>query len=215
MMVFGPVSFFPVKGLLNRFQSLEFLGLMASGAGAADAGHPFMCNGASLAYRKSAFRQVRGFEDNERFISGDDVFLMHKMKKAFGRKAIEFSHDRRSLVQTYPAEGFRAFFNQRIRWASKSKGYNDNLALSTAVIVFTFNLFLSVTFFTGFFQPLYFLFFAGFLLLKSLVDLPLMQGVTTFTDDRKLMRWYLPFQVVYPFYILVAGVFSLFDKKKW
>ncbi len=58
MMIFGPVAYFPEKGLLNRFQSLEFSGLMASGAGAAMAGRPFMCNGANLAYRKEAFLKV-------------------------------------------------------------------------------------------------------------------------------------------------------------
>ena len=69
-MVFGPVSYFPLKGIVNQFQSLEFSGLMASGAGAAVAGHPFLCNGANLAYRKNAFQQVKGFDGNEGFISG-------------------------------------------------------------------------------------------------------------------------------------------------
>jgi cellulose synthase/poly-beta-1,6-N-acetylglucosamine synthase-like glycosyltransferase len=215
MIVFGPVSFFPGKGLLNQFQSLEFLGLMASGAGAAGAGHPFICSGASLAYRKSVFQRVNGFKDNERFISGDDVFLMHNIKKVFGSKSIDFSYNKRSLVQTYPAPGLRAFFNQRIRWASKSKGYNDPLSLITSITVFVFNFILSATFFAGFFQPLLFLIFAGFLMLKSLIDLPLILGVTHFTGNRRLMRWYLQFQVIYPFYIVVTGVLSLFPKRNW
>jgi hypothetical protein len=52
-------------------------------------------------------------------------------------------------------------------------------------------------------------------LLKSLADLPLIWGVTGFTGTRRLMRWYLLFQVVYPFYVVVAGVCSLFERKEW
>ena len=43
----------------------------------------------------------------------------------------------------------------------------------------------------------------------------LMLGITGFIGQRRLMRWYLPFQVVYPFYVVVAGILSLFGKKKW
>jgi len=215
VMIFGPVSYFTQKGLLNRFQSLEFSGMMASGAGAARAGQPFICNGANLAYRKSAFMQVGGYAGNEKFISGDDVFLMHKMKKEFGNKAIGFAQDKNALVQTYPAPGLRAFFKQRIRWASKSKGYKDNLSAFTAIAVFSFNLFITATFFAGFCYPGLFLLFTGVILLKSIIDLPLMWGVTGFDHQRRLMYWYLPFQVIYPFYVVVAGILGLFPRKRW
>jgi cellulose synthase/poly-beta-1,6-N-acetylglucosamine synthase-like glycosyltransferase len=215
MLVFGPVSYFSGEGLTARFQSLEFSGLMASGAGAAMAGYPFICNGANLAYRKKAFLQVKGFEGNEQFISGDDVFLMHKIKHEFGKAAIGFAKDKNALVKTYPVKNFLAFLDQRIRWASKSKGYRDPFARYTAIIVFAFNFFLTVVFITGFFHPGSFLFFAGFVLLKSAIDLPLMWNVTGFGGNRQPMIWYLPFQVVYPFYIVVTGIVSLFSRKRW
>jgi cellulose synthase/poly-beta-1,6-N-acetylglucosamine synthase-like glycosyltransferase len=215
MMVFGPVSYFPEEGLLNRFQSLEFSGLMASGAGAAMAGHPFMCNGANLAYRKEAFLTVGGYEGNEEFISGDDVFLMHKMKEEFGSQAIGFAKDIKTLVQTYPAPGLKAFFRQRIRWASKTRGYRDMLAILTAAMVFCFNFLILSSFFAGFYYPQLFLIYAAAILLKALIDLPIMLGVTGFNSARSLMIWYLPFQVVYPFYVVVAGILSLFRNKQW
>jgi poly-beta-1,6-N-acetyl-D-glucosamine synthase len=215
MMIFGPVSYFQEKGPLNRFQSLEFSGLVASGAGAALAGKPFICNGANLAYRKDAFLKVNGYQGNERFISGDDVFLMHKIKEEFGSRAISFALDRNAIVRTFPAPGFRAFLNQRIRWASKTKGYNDKLAILTAATVFTFNLFIAAAFIAGFFLPTLFLLYLSSMTLKCIIDLPLIYGITGFNDERRLMRWYLPFQVVYPAYIVIAGVCSLFAGKKW
>lgn len=215
MMIFGPVSYFPEKVLLNRFQSLEFSGLMASGAGAALAGRPFMCNGANLAYRKEAFLKVRGYDGNEEFISGDDVFLMHKVKEEFGNQAIGFAKDKRILVQTYPAPGLKAFFRQRIRWASKTRGYRDALATYTAATVFCFNFLILGSFFAGFCYPELFLLYAAAILLKALIDIPIMIGVTGFNSERSLMIWYLPFQVAYPFYVVVAGVWSLFERKEW
>jgi cellulose synthase/poly-beta-1,6-N-acetylglucosamine synthase-like glycosyltransferase len=215
VMVSGPVSYFPEKGPLNRFQSLEFAGLMASGAGAAMAGHPFMCNGANLAFRKRAFMKVDGYAGNEKFISGDDVFLMHKMKKEFGNSAICFTTDSEALVKTYPAPGLRAFFNQRIRWASKTRGYRDRLSILTAGAVFSFNLVIAATFFAAFCCPVFILLFAGAIFIKSIIDLTLMLGVTGFYHQKEQMFWYLPFQVMYPFYVLVAGVWSLFERKKW
>jgi cellulose synthase/poly-beta-1,6-N-acetylglucosamine synthase-like glycosyltransferase len=214
-MIFGPVAYFSGKGFLDAFQSMEFAGLVASGAGAALAGRPFMCNGANLAYRKEAFLQVKGFEGNEGFISGDDVFLLHKMKKEFGRRAIIFCKDEDAIVKTFPAAGWKDFIRQRIRWASKSRGYKDPLSIFTAIIVFSFSLATLSSFIAGFFNPWFFLASGGLFLLKTITDFPIMLGITGFTRQRRLLRFYLPFQVVYPIYIVIAGLGSFFGRKKW
>jgi len=188
---------------------------VASGAGAAGAGHPFLCNGANLAYRKDAFLQVNGFGGNEKYLSGDDVFLLHKMKKEFGRKSVVFCKNESAHVKTYPAPGLKKFISQRIRWASKSKGYKDALSIITSIIVFSYSLTVLSSFLAGFFNPVFFLAFGGLLMLKMLTDLPLMIGITRFAGQKKLMTWYIPFQVVYPVYIVVAGLGSFFGRKKW
>ena len=214
-MVFGPVTYFTGSKLSDHFQALDYLGMMASGAGSANAGFPFMCSGASLAYRREAFYEVNGFRGNEDFLSGDDVFLLHKMKKEFGRRAAGFCMKKAALVRTYPADGFRSFISQRVRWASKSKGYKDLLAVYTALIVFLAGLLMTAVFFLGLLSPAMILLFLGFIVIKTLTDLPLMLGVTGFTGQRKLMRWFFPFQLIYPFYIVTAGILSLLNRKKW
>jgi hypothetical protein len=140
---------------------------------------------------------------------------MHKIKEEYGNKAIGFAADKNALVQTYPAPGLKAFFKQRIRWASKTKGYKDSMSTITAATVFSFNLFIIATFFAGFYYPVLFLLYAGIIFLKTLIDLPLIWGVTGFNRERRLMTWYLPFQVVYPIYVVVAGLMSLFAGKRW
>jgi cellulose synthase/poly-beta-1,6-N-acetylglucosamine synthase-like glycosyltransferase len=214
-MAFGPVTYNVENRLSDQLQSLEFSGLVASGAGAAMAGYPFLCNGACLAYRKEAYLQVKGFEGNEGYISGDDVFLLHKIKKVFGRKAIVFCKDKEVLVKTFPAPGIAGFISQRSRWASKSRAYRDFLSIATALIVFSYSLIVLMSLFAGLFDKRMFLFFMGLMMVKILADLPLIWGITGFTGSRKLLKWYLPFQVVYPFYIVSTGLLSLFAGKKW
>jgi hypothetical protein len=37
-----------------------------------------MCNGANLAYKKSLFQELNGFQGNDTIASGDDVFLQKR-----------------------------------------------------------------------------------------------------------------------------------------
>jgi len=211
----GPVTYHDAKGFLNRFQALEFLGMMASGAGAVKAGLPFICNGANLAYRRETFLALQGFHGNEKYVSGDDVFLMHRIKRHRGRYSIGFAFTKDALVKTTPAENVKAFFRQRIRWASKSKGYYDRTALFTTMSVFFLNLAMVMFFFTGFFYPPVLLVFPGAVLIKSIIDLPLLRGVTQFTEQRRLLHGYLLFQLIYPFYVVTTGLLSLLLPVNW
>jgi len=60
-MIAGPVCIHNEKNLLEKFQLLEFAGLIGIGAGAMANGKPVMCNGANLAYTKKIFNDVNGF----------------------------------------------------------------------------------------------------------------------------------------------------------
>jgi len=60
--------------LLQKLQSLEFLGIMGTTAGSAAMGIPVMCNGANLGYRRAAFIAGGGYSGNLQFGSGDDQF---------------------------------------------------------------------------------------------------------------------------------------------
>lgn len=214
-MVFGPVTIRKQENFTGLFQALEFDGLVASGGGAALAGYPFLCNGANLAYRKEAFHTTGGFSDNRRFNSGDDVFLLHKIKKYYGAKAIVFCKDEESIVDTAPVSGMGAFLRQRIRWASKSTGYRDSLSIATAITVFTYSLTVLLSFLAGFINPDFFCISGGLLLLKIIADLPLLAGITKFNGKPFPIGWYPVFQIIYPLYIIMAGILSFSNNKKW
>ncbi len=69
----------PDPGMLTIFQTLDFITLQGiTGASVYKRFHS-MCNGANLAYEKSAFFEVGGFRGIDAIPSGDDMLLMHKI----------------------------------------------------------------------------------------------------------------------------------------
>lgn len=85
-MILGPVSFVSKRNLFNRFLQVEMLSLIASAAGSAGIGHPILCNGANLAYRK----KIPGQWDDpfsEGTTSGDDMLMMEKFKQKGKRES--------------------------------------------------------------------------------------------------------------------------------
>jgi hypothetical protein len=58
--------------------SFCLLSLQGATIGSFGIGKGFMCNGANLAYKKSLFQELNGFQGNDTIASGDDVFLLQK-----------------------------------------------------------------------------------------------------------------------------------------
>lgn len=203
------------KGLSGAFQALEFLSLVGSGAGAIGAGKAIYCNGANMAFSRDAFYDVGGFSGNEEYLSGDDVFLLHKIKKKFGPGSIGFVMDREALVTTMATQGWKGFFRQRIRWASKTRGYRDIFSITTALSVFLVNLALFVLLLTGIFLPAGLLVFCVLFIMKMMTDLPLMMGITSYFGRGRLMYWFVLFEALYIFYVIVAGMVSIFYGGSW
>jgi len=52
------VMFSSEKNWFEKIQSLEFMGLIAIGAGAIANHRPIMCNGANLAFQKDIFYKI-------------------------------------------------------------------------------------------------------------------------------------------------------------
>jgi len=63
-MVCRPVQFYQEQNRLQRFRSLDFMGMMGITGARLHHGWHVMANGAHLAYRKSAFEAVQGYAMN-------------------------------------------------------------------------------------------------------------------------------------------------------
>ena len=208
----GPVVFINEKTFFQKMFSLDFISLVASGAGSAAAGLPFMGNAANMGFDKTIFS---GKELQQEFASGDDVFLIHSVETHYGGKAIMFLKDAHALVTTRPPENMKAFFNQRIRWASKAKGYRDSWSVVVSLTVLLFNLSVSVIFLAGLWWHWLLTIWFLFVLLKSFIDFPLVSSYARLTGKSNLLVYLLPVELLYPWYVVITGIASLFVKYSW
>jgi cellulose synthase/poly-beta-1,6-N-acetylglucosamine synthase-like glycosyltransferase len=210
-MLCGPVVFKENKSIFNKLFRLEFMSLTGSGAAGFFIKHPFMCNGANYAIYKSCYLKSVD-KINDKYSSGDDVFLLHEISK---NKSAYFVKNKNTTVITNAPENLKAFFSQRIRWASKTTGYTHTFAITVAILTFITSIILiTLPLAAMFYSELWFLLLLIFIS-KTIVDITFLLPVSKFYDEPKLTFLVPLLQVFYPFYIVITAVFSLFYKPNW
>jgi len=211
-MAVGPVKMESSKGFLRKFQELEFHSLQGVTAGTAASGNPVMCNGANLAFTRASFLKN---SENLHFelVSGDDVFLLHGIKKERGKILWLESED--ASVSTRSAPTLRSFLRQRARWISKARGYNDRDTKLLAIVTFVTILFQLSLLVAGVFHPVFLLVFAAGFILKSIPDFLILHNRTRQYEKKNLMRFFLQGQLIYPFYVISVLICYLFTKSSY
>lgn len=212
-MIVGPVSFHNESSFFEKMQSIEFLSLIAITAGSINIGRPLMCNGANLAYEKKAYLEAGGF-GNDKFSSGDDVFLLFRMKKIFGGKAIRFLKNRDAFVLTEAKKSVGEFIHQRTRWASKNKGFDFNIILISGTVYFV-NLFLVIGMFLSLFIPEIRTALIAALILKVIIDVPVLIGIINFVQRNRILAYAFPLIILYPLYIVITGALGILGNYNW
>ncbi len=210
----GPVSFQREKGFLQHFYQYEFASLLASSAGSLGNGKPLMSNGANMGFRRSLLEKNPG-KRNERFASGDDMFLMLAAQKIFGSLSVSFLMNKRAKVFTRPPENFKTFMHQRIRWTSKAGAYKNFYISFVALIVLLNSLILFGLGLSIFLSWKYLWVFAGFLLVKYFVDSLLTYRWQSFVKGGFNPVLFFIFELLYPFYVVGTGMLSLFLPFVW
>ncbi len=213
-----PVGYKANDSLLQQFQKIDFMSLMATTIGSFGNKKPIMCNGANLCYLKSAFKEVNGFKNNQHIASGDDVFLMEKMYRKFPDKVRYLKSDK-VTVYTKPEKTFTDLLQQRIRWASKSSKTRNNLVKVIGLIVFSINLLMSI--FIIYSISFYFVdgiinyWFLALFLLKIILDYLLINRCYTFYKEKLHLKYYLFTALLHPFFMSVIPLLSFFSKYDW
>ncbi|TAH10069.1 MAG: glycosyltransferase [Sphingobacteriia bacterium] len=212
--VAAPVMFSNTKTWLGLFQLLDFMSLQGITAAAVAAGFHSMCNGANLAYSKKAFYAVGQFKGIDQLASGDDMFLMYKIKKEFPGR-LGFLYSDQMIVTTAPMPDWKSFFNQRVRWASKADSYSDLNIFWVLVLVYLFNAGLLLGLIAGIFVEGIYPSIAFILLLKTIVEIIFLYPVADFFKLRPTL-WIFPFmQPFHIFYTVVAGWLGKFGTYQW
>lgn len=209
VMLAGPVeNAFIIPGFLQYFQNYEFISLQAVTMGSFGIKKPFMCNGANLCYKKSAFFAVGGFDGNREIAGGDDLFLLEKMLKNFPAMVL-FNKTRQAIVQTGTSDTWQSFVQQRVRWASKTSSYKNLSGKITGLLVFLSNLMLVLLFCLSLIVPSNFLFLFEIVLFKLVLDLLLILPVLRFFKQKLHLPYFFLSSMLYPFVHVYVGFRSL------
>ncbi len=212
-MIICPVKSESNPGFLSYFQELEFLSLQGVTAGTTNAGNPVMCNGANLAFTKESYIRNSGSLHDE-LASGDDVFLLHSIKNENNSKIVWLESEK-AIVTTAANKTLNSFLKQRARWISKTSTYRDLYAKTLAIVTFVTILLQLSVLIAGFFHPVFFMVFLAVLIIKSVPDFLILHNTTSRYGKKYLMRWFLPSQLIYPFYVLSVSIFSLTISSRW
>lgn len=215
-LISGPVRMSADCSFFSKFQSLEYLSLMGTGAASFLDGRPVMCSAANLCFEKSLYMEAKDclYKD---FPSGDDMFLMLFLNEQYPGRGM-FIKSKDAIVTTKALKERQAFFRQRTRWSSKAPLYRDWNLIYLAILVFILNLSIVILAAGIFFGLKFLIAFSLIITLKSLLDRSFLKSITKFMGQSNLMKIFLPSQIIYPFYIVIialSGFFVFFAKKKF
>ena len=218
-MIVAPVTYFPEKGFLNKFQLLDFLSLQGTTIGSfglKGKGHsrPFLCNGANLCYEKRAFSDVDGYEGNRDIASGDDVFLLEKMYDKFQDK-VKFLKSEDAIVLTSAKESLKELIQQRIRWAAKTNAYRHSFGKLVGLIVFLANIFIIILLTLSIFNSFSWSYFGFFFLLKFNLDFLLLYKTASFFNQKEILSSYFFSSLAYPFFTVFVALLSFRRSYTW
>lgn len=212
--IVAPVVFDCNSSVVQLFQAMDFMILQGITGASVDKNIHSMCNGANLAYERKVFYEVNGFTGIDKIASGDDMLLMHKIWKQYPDK-VHYLKSKDAIVSTQPMKTWKAFFNQRIRWASKAKKYDDKRIIAVLLLVYLFNLSFLALGIAGFFCYHYWLYLAGLWIAKTIIEIPFFISVSQFFHKQWAVKLFFFFQPLHILYTIISGLFGQFGKYEW
>lgn len=214
-MICGPVLFTSPGGFPGKFVVLEFISLVAAGAGAIGIGAPLMCNGANLAFRRDTYFMEGIASTGSDIVSGDDVFLMHSIAQKLGHQSVHFLKCKDAVVKTPAPINLQEFLMQRIRWGSKTIVYPGSFTAVVALVVFLTAFLLLVSTLALLCNTNLIIPALAAWALKSISDFLMLYPACNFFGEKKLLWWFPLFEPIHVIYITIGGMLSFLPRFTW
>lgn len=235
VLIAAPVAFQNDGTAFEKFQALDFCGMQAITGASLNMEMFNMANGANLAYEKKAFLEVEGYQHIDQKASGDDMLLVYKIAHKFSNN-IQFLKNKYAIVFTEPQRTLTDFLQQRFRWTSKSRSYQDRriTVILGLVYLFVLSIWMNLFYFIlragysilfpektlialiNFLPALLFLFMSVFqVICKTLVDYFFLRSSVAFFNRSDLMRSFFISELYHIWYIPFVGTFGNIFKYKW
>lgn len=210
----APVIYDNNNSLLQIFQSLDFLVLQGITGVAVSKKIMSMSNGANMAYDRKIFYEVNGFSGIDKIASGDDMLLMYKIWKKYPDRC-HYLKSKTAIVHTNPMKTWKEFFNQRIRWASKAKKYEDKRIFFVLLLVYLFNLSFPALLIAMCWNVKFGAWFLIGWLAKTIIELPFVIAAAKFFEKQSLLKYFFFLQPIHIIYTIIAGLFGQFGNYEW
>ena len=156
--------------------------------------------------------EIAGF-DKFNTPSGDDIFLLEKLTSK--NKNVKGLLKKDFIVETAAESTFLGFLNQRLRWSSKAKYYKSKLLLFFSSIILIQNISFLFICFGILLVEKFRMILIILLCSKWLIDFILLFLVASFYHRKKVLFYFIPVQIVYPFYIVLVWIASITMKFEW
>jgi cellulose synthase/poly-beta-1,6-N-acetylglucosamine synthase-like glycosyltransferase len=205
----APVVFSQEKSFFERFQALDFLGMMVITGAGINGRYLYMCNGANMAYPRKIFDEVSGFKGVDKVSSGDDMFLLQKISKKYPND-IYFLKSDEVIVETKAMPDLQLFLNQRVRWGSKSDRYNSFSTKIQLGLVWFFMCWIFLLIILAFICDIKILKIIPLLFfIKGIADYFLLSTAVNYFKRENLMKIFIPSVLIHWSYIFIVGLLSL------
>jgi cellulose synthase/poly-beta-1,6-N-acetylglucosamine synthase-like glycosyltransferase len=187
--------------LLDVLQVQEYAILQAAGISSLFRHEPLLNSGANLAFRKSSFDEVQGYQSHEHIASGDDVFLMLSFANKWNDSVVSNPN---SKITTNTVDSWSAYLQQRSRWGMKARHYKDKNLIQIGFLFLLSNLGMVVMMFSGFFSFYYLLIFLIAVLFRFSAEHSLIKRYYAYYNSPLSSMQVLMLSVFYPIVFLMT-----------
>ncbi|MBN2668677.1 MAG: glycosyltransferase [Bacteroidales bacterium] len=212
-MIIAPLLIEGHQSKLEVLQQIESLGIWLYTAGFARLGIPIMANAGNMAYSKDVWKEVSLRADLS--ASGDDLFLMHGIRKKYGNSSIKVIRTKEALVRTHAEDKLKLLWQQRLRWAQKSKHFTNFSSVLIGSITIIAHLNLLVLFFASFIISELWFYFIVVLTMKAIGDLLITSTITSFYGKKNNYIAGVFYSIISILYVPLVGICSQICTFEW
>jgi glycosyltransferase involved in cell wall biosynthesis len=213
-LITGPVVLHRRMGLFNQIQFAELLFLVAGGALVAKFIKAIQVSGANMCFYRHDYQLFVESGHGSKYGSGDDVFFMEFSQFRYGKQSVQFCNNAQAVISTAPTSSVKIWFAQRLRWASKSKGYKSFLPFGIGAFLLIANISFWIAFACLFCENIELWIVWLSLSAKILSEILLLSVFTSKWKQKFNWAGVILLPIFYFFFMVGVAVFSLFSKRK-
>lgn len=207
--VFGHIAFNNYTGFTKGFFAFDNFNAQLVSHTLINMNLPGSAGAASMAFQKSAYEKIGGFEGiKTKSLSGDDDLVLQRARKEKMKIASVINRD--SIVSTDSKNNFREFIIQRSRHISASHSYNFGALFSYGLWHFS-NLILTLSLPAMIFDP----WFGLFYLLRILSSAVLFYSKKDYFGYKFSLTGILVYPALYDSMMVINWINSFISGNKW